>query len=368
MTRTRYTYSLGSVGTIERFGTVYRNEPPVIDESTCVDQVGPGDCGFFQVDRITGSGGLINNIDKANKSYFRPYAENYVCAAIVAAGKASYPFVSSFPGEKSSAEYALEILARTNISRPYVDVPVFLFEMAELPLLVKKAGADMIKNHASDWLWLNFGLAPIIRDAQKLVKFTETVHKRIEEFERLKGPTGLRRTIDLDSLTNTVSNNIVMNSFMVYVERQCETIAKREIRGHARYVPGVDFSKINQREMVALAKRAVLGITVDPSTLWEAMPWSWLVDWFTNMSEFLKAHRNLIPATCIGTWLMRHTTCDSRTEPWSSTEHRLDATHVTKERKERYYVSSSLPTLHLEFLTPSQWGILTSLAIVKGKK
>jgi len=365
MTRSRYTYSLGPKGSVERFGTVYWNESPVSDESTCVDEVGPGDCGFFQVDRITGSGGLINNVHKGEKSYFRPYADNYVCAAIVAAGKASYPFISSYPGEKSSAEYATQLQARTNPSRPYVDIPVQLAEMAELPLLVKKAGDSVIKNHASDFLWLQFGLAPLIRDVQKLVKFADAVHRRMDEINRLKGKTGLRRSIDLDSLTASTSNNIVMNSFMIYVERMCETVGQRNIRGHARWMPDVDFSKITQREMVALAKRSLLGVTWDFSTMWEACPWSWLIDWFSNVGDFLKASRNIIPAHCIGLWLMRHTHCDSRTDQWSSDEHRLDATHVTKDRKERYYVSTGL-TAQFPFLTGSQLGILTSLAIMKG--
>jgi hypothetical protein len=37
--------------------------------------------------------------------------------------------------------------------------------------------------------------------------------------------------------------------------------------------------------------KAVLGIGLDPgnisSAAWEAIPWSWLIDWFANVGEYL---------------------------------------------------------------------------------
>ena len=56
-----------------------------------------------------------------------------------------------------------------------------------------------------------------------------------------------------------------------------------------------------------LAMRAAFGGTIDGSTLWEIMPWSWLIDWNTNMSEFLASERNVIGASPVKNCLMKTT-------------------------------------------------------------
>jgi len=46
----------------------------------------------------------------------------------------------------------------------------------------------------------------------------------------------------------------------------------------------------------SIGKMARNDFWADSSELWQLMPWSWLIDWFSNTGEFLDAHRNSVPA------------------------------------------------------------------------
>jgi len=104
---------------------------------------------------------------------------------------------------------------------------------------------------------------------------------------------------------------------------------------------------------------------LDFATLWEAMPWSWLIDWGSNVGDYLKAHRNIVPAELQSVSLMEHSVTQAHIpasviggDLWIS---QID---VMKETKTRRKVIVA-PTAHFPFLTGNQLGILASLAITR---
>jgi hypothetical protein len=109
-------------------------------------------------------------------------------------------------------------------------------------------------------------------------------------------------------------------------------------------------------------------MTIDFSTGWELMPWSWLIDWGSNIGAFFAANRNIIPAVLSSTRLITHTrTVYQQTSSVTHSNYwRLNPFRVSLETKERKAVSIA-PTAHFPFLSGKQLGILGSLAIVKAK-
>lgn len=117
--------------------------------------------------------------------------------------------------------------------------------------------------------------------------------------------------------------------------------------------------------------KAVLGISLNPynvaSSAWEAIPWTWLIDWFANVGEFIQAHNNTVPAAPDGISIMltRNTTKTfTRTggATWLSGGG-ATVSHITKERnKGSATLAASLP-----FLTGRQASILGSLAVTRSK-
>jgi len=100
-------------------------------------------------------------------------------------------------------------LANTNPNRRTVDMPVFLFELLDLPKMLKSVGEDLIRLArkkgrppkksdkvtylAGKNLEVQFGWVPLISDLGKMMDFQQIVAKRTEELQRLGSDKGLRR-------------------------------------------------------------------------------------------------------------------------------------------------------------------------------
>jgi hypothetical protein len=370
MSRTRTSSYGHKNGSVKRFGTKYEGAQITDWNGTCTDMpgFGLGDNLPFQVDSASyKGGGVINAIIKDGGSYYSPYFDEYVADAFTFSGMPLFPQILTYPGEQSSAAYAAMALARTNPSRPYVDAIQNVLEIGDIPRTLKVYGETLIEKLAENYLRYNFGIRPLVKDISRLINWAELVHRKLDIIDQLRKTGGYRKTVTLDKLSaSQVNSNVTLQSFMGIFTDTYETIGSRTIRGHVRYVPSVDYSKYSQAEMCALAKRAVIGLEWNLSGLWEGLPWSWLIDWYTNIGDLLSQTRNVIPVTASDVHLMRHTTSISTTHKLIVGATWMSPGTVVKERKERYPASATLDA-HLPFLSAGQMGILASLLVMKHK-
>jgi hypothetical protein len=342
-------------------GDHYMDNSPYTYESTCVDSYKDGgDNMSFLVKRRFFSGMTIDTqeprVDNDNRSF-----HNFCCAISGAA-----PFTTiTFPGEDSTSNYASRTAARTNPSRPYVDVPVEVLQLGELTQLIQKRGNSLLKELGRENLRYQFGIKPLVEDVVKLFHFHEQVARRVQELKRLTGPRGLRRTVDLDTLSRVDTPTLTWSSAGSVVFSVPTTITRRcVIKGHTRWITSTDMSKMPTAQIVALAKRAVLGFTIDAATVWELIPFSWLVDWGYNVSAFFYAHRNIVPATLDGLSIIRHETASAVIPPMKIRDHQLKGGTYIIETKQRT-PATAFPTAHFPFLSGNQMGILASLAVTR---
>jgi hypothetical protein len=360
MTRKRTNSSYLPQGTRTRYGWPVSSYLVPSMSETCEDDTSLGDCLPFSVDRVTRTGGILNSYQ--DNGYWTATFRNYPVDALVD-GQLGPQIV--FPEEKPDAYYATQAVARTNPSRPYVDVPVSILELADITQLLKKTGDSLIREFGAYNLKLQFGVAPLVGDLLKLTDFHDQVARRVKEINKLKGARGLRRTIVMDNMQRSDNLNVVWQSQDAFIQTNTERGATRAIKAHVRWMPDVDLSRFPDQSLTALAKRAVTGMTLDFSTLWEAMPWSWLIDWGVNIGDFLKTQRNIIPATCTSVTLMKHTVS---VIPIPDMDygglHKLSGGQVVYENKKRYSWPV-VPTAHLPFLSANQMGIIASLAVTR---
>jgi len=148
--------------------------------------------------------------------------------------------------------------------------------------------------------------------------------------------------------------------------------SQKRISAHVRWIPNEDANHLSPGEMSLLAQRAVLGYTngigIDLSTLWEVIPWSWLIDWCSDVGSYLSAKRNIIPATLQGVYIMEETVTrwtTPRLAWWSATNGIMDAGSFTRTQKKRYANVGIAPTAHFPFLNGNQVGILASLSVTR---
>jgi hypothetical protein len=314
------------------------------------------------IDHIEGSGGVLNS--KFDPGFFGSYWQQYTCD-IMDDLQSNFPhWDASLEGNVSDTELAVEAAARTSPSRPHVDIPANILELGSIVDLIRTSGTRLIERVGSSNLRLQFGILPLVGDLAKLADFQDQVARRIKILDRLASPKGLRKTVLIDTYSGTASDWKTMQSNRGFYALPFNQITTRTIKVHCRWLPTVNYGAMSLADKQRLAFRAVLGLTVDFSTLWEAMPWSWLVDWGSNVGDWFQANRNLVPATLSGVHVMRESHTEYTTYPWESDQVTLSAIRVKRMTKTRG-TASVAPSVHFPFLDGRQMGILASLAVTR---
>lgn len=267
-------------------------------------------------------------------------------------------------------------LGRTNPSRAKIDLPVSLLELRELPDLLRKAGQSFFAPLASANIKWQFGVKPLIGDFISLLEIKRSADNRMKLFKKLQEKPLLRKVALYENVieapqpwkaeTLSSANDMLVN----YHVRSWRTSYK--VWGYVTWTPSTKLleSPMDDAALLTLAKRTVLGLTIDGSTVWEALPWSWLADWYSNFGDWLAANRSLIdvvpstPRICF-TLETRKSYANRRT---NSIPEGVSTPTVVHTQKARRIVSAAWPTASLPFLTDRQVGILASLAVLKGRR
>jgi hypothetical protein len=276
------------------------------------------------------------------------------------------PTVSSL----SNASATSKLGARTSPHRTGVSLPVNFVELRDLPLLVRLAGNSLLKKAASGNLAYQFGWKPILRDLKDLMAFQGNVAKRYSELDQLRSSGGLRRKRTLHKSSNSYSlgsyNRSPIGSVVYTKEFVQESV---EQWGTIRYIPG-SLLKDPRTDLDRLARKLFLGLHTQQiaSNAWEVLPWSWLIDWFSNIGDILEAGNGSI-AYSNRSSIMTHRKA-VRTVQVTSVAPGLSVnrneTTITYETKKRL-PGASYPSFNNGFLnlSGSQASILGSLSVLK---
>nr|UJQ85050.1 MAG: putative maturation protein [Leviviridae sp.] len=281
---------------------------------------------------------------------------------------------ATFPTAPSSSLVMTKVLSLTNPSRPVVDLPVFFKELKELPDLVRLAGKTLLKRGAGAYLTYEFGWKPLIGDLRKLVNFSDHFSKRERVIRSIFEGGGVKRRVDFSDHTVTSQRLLFEYSLGTSINAMEYTVSRRRIWGTTRWVP--DSTRMPPRtdsEYRSLARRAVLGLDITPATLWEAMPWSWLADWFGSMGDYLGAHRNTVPAGHQNGNVMTQTDTYKTIvrEPGLDVHsNTVKGGDMQRHRVSKLRVVQNNPTIaaFLPFLDKRQVSILGALSVLRGTR
>jgi hypothetical protein len=282
----------------------------------------------------------------------------------------------SDPQRPSNPALAVQLLNGTNPSRSVIDLPISIFELRELPSLIRRQGDNILQQIASGNLKYEFGIKPMIADIRDLLDFQRSVNNRVKLLKKLQTKTLCRKqtlytgsvSTNPDTLTTT---NSAPSTFQT-VHRLRTRTTSRTVWGYVKYSPTAGFHPniVSNKDLESLARKIVLGMTLDASTAWNALPWSWLADWYGNVGDWLSAHRNLVPCTatvpriCETTRTSYNWVLESSNIGLEKGQHACTGTLVSKSRE---IVSAALPSADLPFLTGRQVGILASLAASRSR-
>jgi hypothetical protein len=285
-----------------------------------------------------------------------------------------------------------DVLARSNPSKPAVDVPVFLvelrevprmfLELSELPSFFKARGRVLLDKLSKGNLSYQFGWRPFVSDLMSLVDFRQGIEDRTSELQSLYEKGGLKfktRVYEASDRTDwTFSTTVTPSPSGI----DCYVRTLRTIRKwySVSWVPidpmtGLSWSQRNNK-IRDQAFRSYYGLEVNLSAAWEALPWSWLADWFSDIGSILNASRNSAgfkPGDCYTMTNQvlrreyRYQRNPSSPAVWTGQPIFQDG-FVSRETKTRVKGSSALPSVKLPILTDKQLSILGSIAWLTARR
>lgn len=323
---------------------------------------------------------LTGRIDQGGGSYIQ--YENYLPSGFTLVSHVSVPL-------PTIGESALTLRARSNPSREEVSIPNFLYELKDLPRMIRqmknlgplfknlgrRGNSDAVKSAiSSNYLGFEFGWKPLLSDIAQLLQFQSQVDRRILELNRLYSGTGLKRRLDLALESATSTTSIVADSSLgAFITVRKHRVTRVHRWGTIRWRPTVVPKDIGHQALGRQARRLVHGIDhlgVDAVQAWNAIPFSWLADWFGNFGEFLEAHRNDVPAAPTGP-----SNIMTRTETyefWERTDLLLPqikgASGMRILRTKTRAQSSGTLAAHLPLATGRQFSILAALNLQRRKR
>lgn len=283
----------------------------------------------------------------------------------------------------SLASYTNRILSTSGPLTPRVRIPVFFYELKDLPKMLKHAG-DLIhkikdrsltngltpvKEAASGTLAYQFGWGPLIQDIGRMINLAEFLANRQRTLKEAHSVKGVRRKINLGTVESSYDEyKLLWSSFGHFISdrrvgtRTCKTWAV--VRWTVR-----DPSLIGKPPSFLEAFKGALGLNKGhlPVNVWKALPWSWAIDWFAGISDFLQAGQNMVSYRPSALSVMRTYTNDIRYHGWENSAAVLTpgrALHVWKFRYVDAYPNPSY-AMRLPFMDNFKLSVLGSMSILR---
>lgn len=275
------------------------------------------------------------------------------------------------------------LLSQTGPLTAKVNLPLFLFELKDVPKMLRHAG-DLLhklerpsglspdKEAASATLAFQFGWKPMVEDILKLCDFAKTVERVQRNLVKSREVNGVRRSITFEELKDSrVFPNTALSSdtgtvFRTDLKVDVTRKSYATVRWVARKGQGISTST-----SFADAVRISLGLNRGyvPITIWKALPWTWMIDWFADVSNMLTSSYNQIYYEPKSAWRMSHTEYSLRTPAMTQSGQSLTALEMKWYSKTRVPHSlsavSNLPTLTLPYMDNFKLSVLGSLAILR---
>nr|UJQ85732.1 MAG: putative maturation protein [Leviviridae sp.] len=243
------------------------------------------------------------------------------------------PTLASWSGFELSlnSPSSLNLWNRMNPSKPRVDLPLFLFELKDLKGMFKEVASfgkslpnavRLIQNGLTEIvqgrsrpdpyltglaglnLSLSMGWAPLVSDLSKLVDFSIAFERRYKQLQALAEGKRIRRKVKIDTNSkDTLEYNVRLHGYGTvvsgYGNRTLHVESKRWATSRWAYRPEVLKKASPPRGIDAW--RSLLGLeSFSIGTLYNAIPFSFLVDYFANIGEILESCKN------VGTFDMSH--------------------------------------------------------------
>lgn len=363
-------------GPIEGMYTIYGNQYPYVVQGyreTCDDIVGNRTgVNPLSIHRVTVEGGTVDR-NSANRQLV-----NYPIPLT-----ASDPALPPMP---DTSDLATRLAGQTGPLTPRVNVPLALYELKDIPRMLKFLGdvkhklarpqelrnTSFSKLGAEATLQTQFGWLPLMQDLSRLMDFSETVNRRQRELQKTNERGGNKRRVNFDDSQNeyTEPNALIFSKWGV---ARTDLHHSETIRSWGSMAWTLREGQSFGTEATYIeAFRAALGLNPShiPLTVWKALPWTWMIDWFTNMSNVISANTNSVFYKPSNICIMVERTHKvswgdvsfGGKDPGTVSGGNVTHTHKSRDVHPATYF---LPSMRLPFMDSFKLSVLGSLAIMR---
>ncbi|DAD50581.1 TPA_asm: maturation protein [ssRNA phage Gephyllon.3_13] len=157
------------------------------------------------------------------------------------------------------------------------------------------------RSAGSEYLNYEFGFKPLANDIAKFAYAVVYADKIMRQFERDLGRV-VRRRFDFPPLTESSERvvlegpwlgSMIPDSTLFYLPRDKVSTAGRTVlvteKSVRRWFSGAFTNYVPHHEAFGALSdiQQLLGLELTPEVIWNAAPWSWAVDWFTNTGDVI---------------------------------------------------------------------------------
>jgi hypothetical protein len=233
---------------------------------------------------------------------------------------------------------------------------------------------DLIQLGKLFW-WSNEYIAQTIKDNNTWMRRTRVLEETETIGEIFKGPGSATMPSSSDFRLAGALRDFSFNGFTT--KGSCTITEHKTVRVWATgsfkyYRPEFDLTREDaQSAWGAMQRRLTLyGLRINPTVLWKITPWSWAVDWFTQVGKFIEHHDEFITDGIVSRYLYimksikRYVTKTSVLNAWSGPRtYQWVRTLETKQRK----VADSPYGFDLTWdnLSARQYAILGAIGITR---
>lgn len=191
-------------------------------------------------------------------------------------------------GYVGKAQLAAPLAESREIHRLVKQINGFGMDAVKAMLLLKRTrGKSALKFASQIWLGFGFGINPLLKDIESAANSILDYQTRQDRGVRVSGSAN-------EDYFSTGSAS-PPSSIAPGVTSQINGSAHH--RQGVRYVAGVDLT-IRSDASYSVTDHLGLGITSMPSAIWELVPFSWVVDYFTTVGPWLDDVFYTLPGVC----------------------------------------------------------------------
>ena len=201
-------------------------------------------------------------------------------------------------GQLDGSSIAATAYNRMKPTKPNFNGFNAIWELKDLPgMLQQRLRNSPLIDISNYWLALKFGWEPLLRDIISLVQTQMNAQKRLAQLIRDNGRP-VRRRVQLSNSTNQVYS-ATGTSYAVVVAPALVTYFYSGIPAYSDSIYQVDKIWASAQFRYWLPggprdinwtrnmKARIFGLNPTPRQLYNSIPWTWLIDWFTNLGDVL---------------------------------------------------------------------------------